>query len=71
MVGWSASDKKKKKKLKSSSRTVGTNATFAAATGQVAPASATTTGTDTQIKTGNMQQRQYVAPNVEELGDDE
>ncbi|KAG5974540.1 hypothetical protein E4U55_008173 [Claviceps digitariae] len=67
----SASEKKKKKKTKSSSRTVGTNASFAAATGQVAPATATTTGTDTQINTGSVQQRQYVAPNVEELGDDE
>lgn len=46
------------------------NATLAAATGQVAPVSATTTGTDTQVATG-LQQRHYEAPKVEELGDDE
>ncbi|KAG5937958.1 hypothetical protein E4U53_008095 [Claviceps sorghi] len=67
----SASEKKKKKKQKSAARSVGTNATFAAATGQVAPTTATTTGTDTQIRTGSVQPRQYMAPNVEELGDDE
>lgn len=48
---------------------VGTNPVFAAATGQVAPTSATTTGTDTQINT--VQQRSYEAPRVEELADDE
>lgn len=67
----SASEKKKKKKAKTASRSAGPNATFAAATGQVAPTRATTTGTDTQINTGIIQQRQYVAPKVEELGDDE
>ncbi|KAG6039530.1 hypothetical protein E4U41_002500 [Claviceps citrina] len=67
----SASEKKKKKKSKTAARSVGQNASFAAATGQVAPTTATTTGTDTQINTGSVQQRQYVAPNVEELGDDE
>ncbi|GAB0132725.1 hypothetical protein EsDP_00001153 [Epichloe bromicola] len=68
----SASEKKKKKKkARAGSRSAGPNATFAAATGQVAPTTATTTGTDTQINTGIIQQRQYVAPKVEELGDDE
>ncbi|RDA91646.1 hypothetical protein CP533_0078 [Ophiocordyceps camponoti-saundersi (nom. inval.)] len=70
-----AEEKKLKKKSKKKARTAvsggGTNATFAAATGQVAPTTATTTGTDTQIKTGDMHQRNYVAPKVEELADDE
>lgn len=47
------------------------NPAFAAATGQVAPATATTTGTDTQVETSGLQQRSYEAPKVEELGDDE
>lgn len=42
---------------------------MAAATGQVAPATATTTGTDTTIST--VKQRNYEAPKVEELADDE
>ncbi|KAK2606074.1 Translocation protein S62 [Conoideocrella luteorostrata] len=67
----SAADKKKKKKAKSAARSAGPNATFAAATGQIAPTTATTTGTDTQINTGSLQQRQYEAPKVEELADDE
>lgn len=62
--------KKTKKKAKTTSNNV-PNAAFAASTGQVAPATATTTGTDTQIKTGEVQQRNYVAPKVEELADDE
>ncbi|KAF4587458.1 Translocation protein SEC62 [Ophiocordyceps camponoti-floridani] len=70
-----AEEKKLKKKSKKKARAAGsgggTNATFAAATGQVAPTTATTTGTDTQIKTGDMHQRNYVAPKVEELADDE
>ncbi|OAA47745.1 protein translocation protein, Sec62 family protein [Metarhizium rileyi] len=69
----SAADKKKKKKAKSSSRSSANvpNNAFAASTGQVAPTTATTTGTDTQINVGSAQQRQYVAPKVEELADDE
>ncbi|PHH87477.1 hypothetical protein CDD83_8832 [Cordyceps sp. RAO-2017] len=63
--------KKSKKRGKASTSGAGTNATFAAATGQVAPTTATTTGTDTQIKTGDMHQRPYMAPKVEELADDE
>lgn len=49
------------------------SSSFAAATGQPMPASATTTATETQIETGGgqVQQRSYVAPRVEELGDDE
>ncbi|KHN98166.1 protein translocation protein, Sec62 family protein [Metarhizium album ARSEF 1941] len=70
----SAADKKKKKKKARSaaraSTTVPNNA-FAASTGQVAPTTATTTGTDTQINVGNAQQRQYEAPRVEELADDD
>jgi len=34
-------------------------------------ATATTTGTDTQIQTGGAHQRNYAAPKVEELDDDE
>lgn len=63
--------KKSKKKGKAAASGGGTNATFAAATGQVAPTTAKTTGTDTQIKTGDMHQRSYMAPKVEELADDE
>jgi translocation protein SEC62 len=62
---------KPKKKKKSAAPSSAANATFAAATGQVAPTTATTTGTDTTLNTGEVQQRQYVAPKVEELGDDE
>ncbi|KAI9171209.1 Translocation protein SEC62 [Paramyrothecium foliicola] len=61
---------KPKKKKKSAAAAPGANSAFAAATGQVAPASATTTGTDTTLSTA-AQQRQYEAPRVEELGDDE
>lgn len=64
---WHETTKPKKKK-KSSGNTA--NATVAAATGQVGPTTATTTGTETQINTG-LQQRSYHAPQVEELGDDE
>ncbi|RMJ14090.1 hypothetical protein CDV36_006227 [Fusarium kuroshium] len=68
---WHETEKKKKKK-KSAAAAPGTspNPAFAAATGQVAPTSATTTGTDTQVKTG-VHQRHYEAPKVEELADDE
>lgn len=60
---------KPKKKKKSKAAPGGTNSVLAAATGQVAPASATTTGTDTQLNTAT--QRSYEAPKVEELADDE
>lgn len=62
-------EKPKKKKKKAAAGGVA-NSTVAAAAGQVT-STATTTGTDTQVKTGGVQQRQYVAPRVEELGDDE
>lgn len=60
---------KPKKKKKKAPVTPATNPTMAAATGQV-ESTATTTGTDTQLKTG-LQQRSYEAPKVEETGDDE
>jgi translocation protein SEC62 len=66
---WHETTKPKKKK-KSSAPAVAPNAGFAAATGQLAPATATTTATDTQVATA-AQQRSYEAPRVEELGDDE
>ncbi|KAM5348061.1 hypothetical protein ACJ41O_007885 [Fusarium nematophilum] len=66
---WHETEKKKKKK-KTAAPGTSANPTFAAATGQVAPTTATTTGTDTQVKTG-VQQRHYEAPKVEELADDE
>lgn len=44
---------------------------MAAATGQIAPTAATTTGTDTQIDVAPQQQKPYEAPRVEELADDE
>ncbi|ROW01182.1 hypothetical protein VSDG_02674 [Cytospora chrysosperma] len=69
---------KKKKKTRSSSAggaaggQASANAAFAAATGQPMPASATTTATETQIATDSeAHQRSYVAPRVEEVGDDE
>ncbi|KAI5463294.1 translocation protein Sec62-domain-containing protein [Mariannaea sp. PMI_226] len=67
---WHETEKPKKKKKKAVGAAAA-NSTVAAATGQVSPATATTTGTDTQVNTGSVQQRQYVAPNVEELADDE
>ncbi|KAF4962340.1 hypothetical protein FSARC_9583 [Fusarium sarcochroum] len=67
---WHETEKKKKKK-KSAAPATSANPAFAAATGQVAPTSATTTGTDTQVNTGDLQQRHYEAPRVEELADDE
>ncbi|KAG5761023.1 hypothetical protein H9Q72_010856 [Fusarium xylarioides] len=66
---WHETEKKKKKK-KSAAPGTTPNPAFAAATGQV-NTSATTTGTDTQVKTGGVQQRHYEAPRVEELDDDE
>ncbi|EAQ87263.1 hypothetical protein CHGG_03882 [Chaetomium globosum CBS 148.51] len=65
-----AAAKKKKKSKKSASGSAAAGATFSGATGQPAPASATTTATSTQISTGP-QQRNYMAPRVEELEDDE
>ncbi|KAM0202870.1 hypothetical protein ACHAPA_000702 [Fusarium lateritium] len=67
---WHETEKKKKKK-KSAVPGTSANPAFAAATGQVAPTGATTTGTDTQVNTGDLQQRHYEAPRVEELADDE
>ncbi|KAK3293987.1 translocation protein Sec62-domain-containing protein [Chaetomium fimeti] len=65
-----AAKKKKKTTKKSASGSAAAGATFSGATGQPAPASATTTATATQIATG-LQQRSYMAPRVEELEDDE
>lgn len=65
-----AKPKKKKKGGSSKAAAVPGNA-FSASQGEVAPASATTTGTDTQVKTGDVQQRSYAPPKVEELADDE
>lgn len=65
----SAQTEKPKKKKKSKGIVDGSNSGFAAATGQVAPVTATTTGTDTQVNTAV--QRTYEAPRVEELADDE
>jgi translocation protein SEC62 len=44
---------------------------FAGLRGDAAPATATTTATTTQVQTGLQQRTGYVAPQVEELGDDE
>lgn len=60
----------KPKKKKSKAGASGAPDVFAAATGQVGPTSATTTGTDTQVL-NTVQQRSYEAPKVEELADDE
>ncbi|KAK5998460.1 Translocation protein SEC62 [Cladobotryum mycophilum] len=67
---WHQTEKPKKKK-KAKAVAAGANATMAAATGQIAPTTATTTGTDTQVNTEGLQQRHYEAPKVEELADDE
>ncbi|GJN80847.1 protein translocation protein, SeC62 family protein [Purpureocillium lilacinum] len=77
----SAEEKKAKKKNKRKAKAGGSgagtssaaataNPAFAAATGMVG-ATATTTGTNTQIQTGGAHQRNYAAPKVEELDDDE
>ncbi|TDZ40657.1 Translocation protein SEC62 [Colletotrichum spinosum] len=63
--------KKGKKKKSTSSGAASAGGTFAAATGQPTPASATTTATDTQIASQPSQRPGYVAPAVEELADDE
>lgn len=65
--------KPRKKKSKGSSSGLGTssaNPGFSAVTGQVAPAAATTTGTDTQVH-ATAHQRAYEAPRVEEFADEE
>ncbi|KAH6607430.1 translocation sec62 [Trichoderma cornu-damae] len=66
---WHETEKSKKKKKKS--KAVAANSVMAAATGQIAPTAATTTGTDTQIDVGPQQQKAYEAPKVEELADEE
>ncbi|KAK7431487.1 Translocation protein S62 [Neonectria magnoliae] len=68
---WAWHEAVKPKKKKSKATPTSANPALAAATGQVSPAAATTTGTDTQVVTDGLQQRQYVAPRVEELADDE
>ncbi|KAK0701829.1 translocation protein Sec62-domain-containing protein [Lasiosphaeria miniovina] len=67
---WHDPNPKKKKKSKSSAVSASAGSTFSATTGQPAPATATTTATATQVLT-EPHQRSYVAPRVEELGDDE
>ncbi|KOS18343.1 Translocation protein SEC62 [Escovopsis weberi] len=73
---WHETEKPKKKK-KAKAVSSSTNATMAAATGQLAPTTATTTGTDTQVKTAPLQpdsegpKATYEAPRVEELADGE
>ncbi|RYO89905.1 hypothetical protein DL766_006932 [Monosporascus sp. MC13-8B] len=62
--------KKKKKKAKQTATNAEAAAHFAASQGHVAPATAVTTATETEIQTAS-QQRSYVAPKVEELVDDE
>ncbi|KAK7927687.1 Sec62 family protein translocation protein [Apiospora marii] len=69
--GWHETVKQKKKKTKSKGMNHESAAGFAGSTGNVAPATATTTGTDTQIQTGAQQRAAYTAPQVEELADDE
>ncbi|KAK9422538.1 hypothetical protein SUNI508_00401 [Seiridium unicorne] len=70
---WHETTKPKKKKAKKSQpANAEATAHFAGVTGHSAPATATTTGTSTQIQTGSQEQpASYVAPRVEELGDDE
>lgn len=65
--------KGKKKKASKGKASANAQATFAATTGGVAPATANiATGAETQIgnQSGNVQQR-YVGPRVEEVGTDE
>lgn len=61
----------KKKKKSKSSGSAASGATFAASTGQPAPAKATTTATDATVTAQPQQRPGYVAPKVEELGDDD
>lgn len=68
---WHEAPKKKKKSKSSSGPSASAQSTFAATTGQPAPASAVTTATDTQAVVSEPVQRQYVGPRVEELADDE
>jgi len=65
---WHDPNPKKKKKSKKPSGSVSAQATFSAATGQAAPASAVTTATDTKISSAPNQR--YLSPRVEELADD-
>ncbi|KAI8945643.1 Sec62 family protein translocation protein [Xylaria longipes] len=62
---------KPKKKKKNSTMNSETAAHFAGSIGEAAPATAMTTATDTQVQTAPQQRAGYVAPRVEELGDDE
>ncbi|KAK0704239.1 translocation protein Sec62-domain-containing protein [Apiosordaria backusii] len=64
--------KKKKKKSNNAKASATAGATFSAATGQAAPATASVNSTATQVASGpTPKQRNYLAPRVEELGDDE
>ncbi|KAI0521349.1 translocation protein [Xylaria bambusicola] len=68
---WHETEKKKKKKTKKSAINAESAAHFAGSIGEAAPATASTTATETQIQTAPQQRTGYVAPQVEELGDDE
>jgi translocation protein SEC62 len=68
---WHETTKPKKKKKKSAAVNSESAAHFAGSIGEVAPATATTTATDTQVQMAPQQRTGYVAPQVEELGDDE
>lgn len=62
---------KPKKKKKNAAMNSESAAHFAGSIGEAAPATAITTATDTQVQMAPQQRNGYVAPKVEELGDDE
>ncbi|KAI0912521.1 Sec62 family protein translocation protein [Ustulina deusta] len=62
---------KPKKKKKNTTMNSESAAHFAGSIGEAAPATAMTTATETQVQTAPQQRSGYVAPRVEELGDDE
>ncbi|KAI1821944.1 translocation protein Sec62-domain-containing protein [Xylaria intraflava] len=62
---------KPKKKKKATTMNSESAAHFAGSIGEAAPATAMTTATSTQVETAPQQRSGYVAPQVEELGDDE
>ncbi|KAI1170509.1 translocation protein [Nemania sp. FL0916] len=68
---WHETAKPKKKKKGSSGMNSQSAAHFAGSIGEAAPATAMTTATETQVQTAPQQRTGYVAPQVEELGDDE
>ncbi|KAK1836929.1 translocation protein Sec62-domain-containing protein [Podospora conica] len=68
---WHDPNPKKKKKSKVVAGSSKAQSTFSAATGQVAPAEATTTATATTIATGPTRRAPLMSARVEELADDE